>query len=84
MAKLASSKEAMDALQEMAAIIKDAGIDFTQKPSRFTMMKLAANAEFRTVAKKVMAEMQKAGVDINPENAMSMFMSGGLGNDSKK
>lgn len=34
---------------------------------------------------QVMAEMQKAGVDISPENAMSVFMGGGgNANSSKK
>ncbi|KAG8856802.1 hypothetical protein FRB96_006306 [Tulasnella sp. 330] len=82
MVKLANNKEAMASLQEMSAIMKAAGVDFTQKPSMFTMMRLSANPEFRTVAKRLMEEMKKAGIDINPENAMQMFMNGG--DDSKK
>jgi len=73
MAKLAESPEAMAALRDIAVLMKSAGVDFSAKPSMYTMMRLSANAEFRTAAKRVMEEFEKAGVKINSENAMSLF-----------
>lgn len=42
------------------------GIDTSsgQPPSSFQMMKLATSSEFRDAAKRVVDEMQKAGVDL--------------------
>jgi hypothetical protein len=47
-------------------LIGKAGIDFAsgKPPSTLQMMKLAANSEFREGAKRVVEEMQKAGVDL--------------------
>jgi len=70
--KLADKPEALAALNAFAQILKDEGIDIAsgQPPSRTQMFKLAMSPKFRDGAKKVVVELQNAGVDLSSKEAM--------------
>jgi hypothetical protein len=51
-----------------AVLMDSKGIDLTQ-PSKFQMLKLATNSEFREATKNVVQEFQNAGVDLSSKVA---------------
>ncbi|KAB5592093.1 hypothetical protein CTheo_4475 [Ceratobasidium theobromae] len=51
-------------------------IDMTIPLSSMTMFKLATNSEFRELIRKALDEFKKAGIEINPENAMELLSPG--------
>ncbi|KAG8930574.1 hypothetical protein FRC02_004037 [Tulasnella sp. 418] len=80
MAKLMESPSAMQALKEMSDLLAESGVDMHSKPSFATLMRLTARSDFREAAKKVMVEFEKAGVKIDPQNAMQILTGGGMPN----
>ncbi|KAF9780293.1 hypothetical protein BJ322DRAFT_1112957 [Thelephora terrestris] len=70
--KLADKPAALAALNNFAQILKDEGIDITsgQPPSKTQMFKLAMSPKFRDGAKKVVVELQNAGIDLSSKEAM--------------
>ncbi|KAF8665753.1 hypothetical protein AX16_000201 [Volvariella volvacea WC 439] len=75
--KLADKPEALEALQNFAKLLQDAGVDLTSRkqPSTLQMIKLAANSEFREGAQRVAEEMQKAGIDLKSKEVMEEIMN---------
>lgn len=74
--KLANHPEAAVALQDLAKVLQEKGIDLTtgKPPSTLQMIKLASNAEFRAAAKRVEEELQKAGVDLRSKEVLQEMM----------
>ncbi|KAJ8595359.1 hypothetical protein M405DRAFT_857436 [Rhizopogon salebrosus TDB-379] len=73
--KLADKPEALMALRDFAELMRAQGIDANSgPPSTLQMMRLAANAEFRQAAQKVVTELQNAGVDITSQDTMQELM----------
>lgn len=70
--KLADKPAALAALNDFSQILKDEGIDVAsgQPPSRAQMFKLAMSSKFREGAKKVIVELQNAGIDVSSKEAM--------------
>ena len=69
------SPDAKAALVEFRQMMLEKGFDATKgMPSNFQLLKLAANADFRTAAKKVMEELKKAGVDVTSPEAMQALL----------
>jgi len=56
----------------MSLMVKN-GVDMSSKPSTMTLIKLASNTELRDAAKRFVTALQKAGIDINPQNAMELL-----------
>ncbi|KDQ20737.1 hypothetical protein BOTBODRAFT_26753 [Botryobasidium botryosum FD-172 SS1] len=71
--QLADNPAAMKSLRDFMDLMMKNGLDMTKKPSTLTMLKLAGNAELREAAKNFVAEIRKAGIDINPQNAMELL-----------
>ncbi|EGO01772.1 hypothetical protein SERLA73DRAFT_177267 [Serpula lacrymans var. lacrymans S7.3] len=73
--KLADKPEALIALRDFAAILKERGIDPSSGPPSTTqMLRLAANSEFREAAQRVVTELKNAGVDLTSQDAMQELM----------
>jgi len=75
--KLADKPDALRALSDFAKMLKEQGMDIAagQKPSTWQMLRLAANLEFREAAKRVMDELQKAGIDVTSQDTMAELMN---------
>ncbi|KZT20751.1 hypothetical protein NEOLEDRAFT_1100174 [Neolentinus lepideus HHB14362 ss-1] len=73
--KIADKPEALAALRDFAALLQEQGIDASAgPPSTMQMFKLAANSKFREGAKRVVEELQNAGVDLTSKEAMEEIM----------
>ncbi|KFA62432.1 hypothetical protein S40285_06081 [Stachybotrys chlorohalonatus IBT 40285] len=73
MEKLSRHPGAIVAMQNIAQIVKDKGFEPGQTPSKMEMMKLLMDGDFRKAAQELNNEMQKAGVEINPDSLMKMM-----------
>ncbi|KAI6164705.1 hypothetical protein EDD17DRAFT_1557509 [Pisolithus thermaeus] len=74
--KIADKPEALTALRDFAALLKDKGIDPTAGPPSVTqMLRLAANSDFRLAAQRVVTELQSAGVDLKSQDVMQELMA---------
>ncbi|KAI6134875.1 hypothetical protein EV401DRAFT_863092, partial [Pisolithus croceorrhizus] len=74
--KIADKPEALTALRDFAALLKDKGIDPTAGPPSVTqMMRLAANSDFRLAAQRVVTELQSAGVDLKSQDVIQELMA---------
>ncbi|EPQ59370.1 hypothetical protein GLOTRDRAFT_34057 [Gloeophyllum trabeum ATCC 11539] len=64
--KIADKPEALKALSDFAALLQEQGFDASGRnpPSTMQMFKLAANSKFREGARRVVDELQKAGIDL--------------------
>ncbi|KIJ56637.1 hypothetical protein M422DRAFT_22791 [Sphaerobolus stellatus SS14] len=72
--QLATNPEALIAIKEFTESLKVQGLDFTKDaPSQFQIFKLLANSEFRKTLEKLKVDLEKAGVEITPDNAMEML-----------
>ncbi|KZW04046.1 hypothetical protein EXIGLDRAFT_758349 [Exidia glandulosa HHB12029] len=73
--QLADKPEALQALSELAELIKSKGwnLKSNEAPSPITIMRIVSDKEFRAAASKVIDELQKAGVDFKPENALELL-----------
>ncbi|KAI6047341.1 hypothetical protein EDC04DRAFT_2622892 [Pisolithus marmoratus] len=69
--KVADKPEALIALRDFAALLKDKGVDPTAGPPSVTqMLRLAANSDFRSAAQRVVTELQNAGVDLKSQDVL--------------
>ncbi|THH20126.1 hypothetical protein EW146_g1148 [Bondarzewia mesenterica] len=79
--KLADKPDALKALSDLATLVKENGIDInsTTPPSNMELFRLATNRKFIRGVKHVLAELKKAGIDMDSEDAMQdiMFMAKG-------
>jgi len=71
--QIAGNPEALGALQDFMSLMVKNGVDMSSKPSTMTLIKLASNTELRDAAKRFVTALQKAGIDINPQNAMELL-----------
>ncbi|KAF8592375.1 hypothetical protein K439DRAFT_1378447 [Ramaria rubella] len=73
--QLATNKDALLAVQEFANTMKERGIDFSpeRRPTSMQLLRLLANPEFRKSVQKLRDDLEKAGVNVNPEDAMEML-----------
>ncbi|KAF9230512.1 hypothetical protein BU15DRAFT_57159 [Melanogaster broomeanus] len=74
--KIADKPEALMALRDFAALMKEKGIDAgSGPPSTMQMFRLAANSDFRNAAQRVVDELKNAGVDLTSQDVMQELMS---------
>ncbi|TFY80274.1 hypothetical protein EWM64_g3736 [Hericium alpestre] len=74
--KVADKPEVLKALSDLAALVKDMGIDISSKtpPSNKMMFQLATNRKFYTAVRRVTAQLEEAGVDLKAANAIDEIM----------
>ncbi|KAG1715942.1 hypothetical protein ID866_1231 [Astraeus odoratus] len=66
--KIADKPEALSALRDFAALLKEKGIDATLGPPSTTqMLRLAASSDFRKAAQRVVDELKNAGLDLTSQ-----------------
>ncbi|KAF9224285.1 hypothetical protein BS17DRAFT_779589 [Gyrodon lividus] len=64
--KVADNPEALMALRDFAALMKEKGIDASSgPPSTMQMLRLAGSSDFREAAQRVVDELKNAGVDLS-------------------
>lgn len=84
--QLADKPDALRALQELAELIKAKGwnIKADEPPSPVTIMRIASDREFRAAASRVIEELQRAGIDFRPENALELLTGQSSKGDGEK
>ncbi|KAJ3507557.1 hypothetical protein NLJ89_g6232 [Agrocybe chaxingu] len=68
--KLQNSPGALEALMNMAEVLKKNGIDASKGFSPSLMWKVAGNKEIREATTKLLEEFKKAGVDLSSKDVM--------------
>jgi len=81
--KLADKPNAIKALSDFYALTKDMGIDITSL-DRLQMYKLATNRRFLKAVKRVMNELNEAGLKLDSEDAVQEILGLTKGNLHKK
>ncbi|KIK95134.1 hypothetical protein PAXRUDRAFT_827320 [Paxillus rubicundulus Ve08.2h10] len=66
--QIANNPEALMALRDFSALMKEKGIDASSgPPSTMQMLRLAGSSDFRKAAQKVVDELKNAGVDLTSQ-----------------
>lgn len=74
--RIADKPEALTALRDFAALLKDKGIDPTAGPPSVTqMLRLAASSDFRLAAQRVVTELRSAGVDLKSQDVVQELIA---------
>lgn len=74
--RIADKPEALTALRDFVALLKDKGIDPTTGPPSVTQtLRLAASSDFRLAVQRVVTELQSAGVDLKSQDVMQELMA---------
>ncbi|KAH9062212.1 hypothetical protein EDB87DRAFT_1787848 [Lactarius vividus] len=84
--KLADKPNALKALSDLYSLTKDMGLDInsTTPPSQYQMFKLVSNRRFVRAAKRVMEELNAAGLKMNSDDALQEIMGLTQGKPHKK
>ncbi|KAI0306928.1 hypothetical protein B0F90DRAFT_1813773 [Multifurca ochricompacta] len=84
--KLADKPDALKALSDLYSLTKEMGLDInsTTPPSQYQMFKLVTNRRFVRVVKRVMEELNAAGLKLNSDDALQEIMGLTQGKPQKK
>ncbi|KAF8845694.1 hypothetical protein BDN67DRAFT_961301 [Paxillus ammoniavirescens] len=74
--QITNNPEALMALRDFAALMKEKGIDASSgPPSTMQMLRLAGSSDFRKAAQRVVDELKNAGVDLTSQDVMQELMA---------
>ncbi|WFC96465.1 hypothetical protein MBRA1_003122 [Malassezia brasiliensis] len=75
MEKLGESPGALAAIRQLMDVLQSHGIDLSkgEKPSMFTLARLASKSDVRQATGKVVEELQKAGIELTPERLQKLM-----------
>ncbi|KAF8528979.1 hypothetical protein BU17DRAFT_80131 [Hysterangium stoloniferum] len=73
--QLAANPDALTALKQFQQLMKEQGIELSASnpPSGIQLFRLLGNARFREGLQQLKSDLEKAGVNADPENAMAML-----------
>ncbi|WFD48970.1 hypothetical protein GLX27_003643 [Malassezia furfur] len=75
MEKLGESPGALAAIRQLMDVLQSHGMDLSkgEKPSMFTLARLAAKSDVRQATSKVVEELKKAGIELTPERLQKLM-----------
>ncbi|KAI9467268.1 hypothetical protein BJY52DRAFT_1111830 [Lactarius psammicola] len=84
--KLADRPDALKSLSDLYSLTKEMGLDInsTTPPSQYQMFKLVTNRRFVRAVKRVMEELNAAGLKLNSDEALQEIMGLTQGKPHKK